>query len=109
MAGVKFFLLSIPEAKTNYQKSNGNPRAIIGKGSYYIRYKCGECQKTHSVHVKIRKHKGGYYTFQNTLSSVKIKVKKPELDRPSLLLGCFKLLDALGEKYVPESVRLVKA
>jgi hypothetical protein len=109
MAGL---MLKIPETKSNYPKRNGipeNPRAIIGKDNCYIRYKCGECSKTHSVHVKVRKHKGGYYTFQNTLANVKVKVAKPQLDEASMLFGAYKLLDALDIKYVPETVRLVKA
>jgi hypothetical protein len=109
MAGLR---LEIPKAKSN-SRLNGltiqSPRKIIGRDNIYIKYKCGECSKTHSVHVKIHKHKGGYYTFQNTLANVKVKVAKPQLDETSMLLGAFKLLDALDIKYVPESVRLVKA
>ncbi|MGB9684413.1 MAG: hypothetical protein ACPL1Z_05750 [Candidatus Bathyarchaeales archaeon] len=92
-----------------FKRCNGNPSTIIEQRNYYIKYKCGECSQTHSVHATIRKHKGGYYTFQNTLANVKVKVANPQLNRASLLLGAYKLLDALDIKYVPESVRLVKA
>ena len=109
MAGLR---LEIPKAKSN-SRLNGlttqNPRKIIGRDNIYIKYNCGECSKTHSVHVKIHKHKGGYYTFQNTFANVKVRINKSNLDYDTILLGAYKLLDALDIKYVPESVRLVKA
>jgi hypothetical protein len=100
MAGL---VLPIYRLERNNCHNNGVPAK-----EYLIRYNCGDCRNVHSVRVKAK-----IYENEVNLSKGKVKVRLSlETTFPkkaTMLFGAMKMLDALGIKYVPDSVRLVKA
>jgi len=91
------------------QPINGRSKAILSTSEHYIRYKCAECNRTHSVLAKVRAHKGQYYTIVNSLGNVQVSVSMDDPQPATLRFASMKLLDALDIDYFPETVRMVKA
>jgi len=101
-------LLPLPNGVKPVNQDGRSRKAIVSTTEHYIRYQCGECNRTHSVLAKVRKHKDGHYTLLNSLGNVTVSLSFSE-NPVATRFACMKLLDALDIDYDPKTVRLVRA
>ncbi|MEM3551566.1 MAG: hypothetical protein QXK47_03990 [Candidatus Bathyarchaeia archaeon] len=102
MAGLRFML--------EYKEVNGFNHNNVPAKEYLIRYQCRECNQTHSVRVKVQKFKNEIHFIYPPKAKMKVRVWRDEAPKNALMLfGAMKILDGLNIKYLPDSVRLVKA
>jgi len=98
-----------------YRLENHNHNGKNGNGApaktYLIRYKCGKCNNIHSVRVKVKVVKDEIQFTYPPKAKMKVRVwmEKGVPKEMTMLYGAMKTLDGLNIKYIPESVRLVKA
>lgn len=92
-----------------YAEVNGFNHDDAPAKEYHIRYKCRECNQTHSVRVKVKKFKDEIQFIYPPKAQVKVSVWCDEiLEGDPMLFGAMKILDGLNIQYLPETVRLVR-